>query len=569
MPQRSEDYGCVSDIELKPVYISLGVAKALKPLSGATPSPPMFQAAIDGGTKFADCVWLFRNESCYRFNVKKGAFEDGPVRMKEWWGDDTFPLSYSSHITGAVWAGEAYPDLVYFYQGNTYARYNFKTKTVDVAPVPIVRDWASARGNWFGESGPQVAIHAIGAKNAGFLHIFSKGQYLKHNLNNGLLAAGPMAISQAWALPEPFTEGFDFAFYGTDEESQKIYFVKGQDYVLYDTATDTSGESGKIHQKYPALTRFSGDPQLFLAETYKLRSYAGPTEGGEVIDSKPVGPGEKKEIEFRYQKITEKNAVITSSMLESGENSTENNFYEQVKDENRSSTSKEAYDYQFEGTFDGEASATSLTGGEAHAKVTAHGATNDVRDEFAKAAFKTVDNQVKSTSKQLRSSQKATAEEEKFKTIEDRVEKSTVENKSDHMITWEYRQQRQKYVALLSLCSVQLTYADGKKPPETAEIDQMDVLLEKHVPEDKERKELKKYIVGELQSIIDEYGQKRSIVKSVEGKEGSIYKIDSRITSDHPITNQDGSQKILTVNGITKSSNVWLVPTGTVVGMEK
>jgi len=208
-------------------------------------------------------------------------------------------------------------------------------------------------------------------------------------------------------------------------------------------------------------------------------------------------------------------------------------------------------------------------GGEAHAKVTAKGATNDVRDEFAKAAFKTVDKQLKSTSKQLRASQQATAEENKTKTIEERTEKSTVENKSDHMITWEYRHQRQKYVALLSLTSVQLTYADGKKPPETVEIDQMDGLLQKHAPDTKDRELIKKYVISELQNITDEYGQKRSIVQSVEGKEGSVYKIDSKVTSSHTITSQDGSKKVLTVDGITKSAKVWLVPTGTLVGMEK
>lgn len=569
--QTSDDYAAVSDLELKPVYISLGLPKTA--LNGnEIKNGRLFDAVIDGGTQFPNCVWFFRKEECYRFDLKTGRFADGPMPMAEAWGGATFPLTFSSGIDCGVWGGETYPNLFYFYKDNYFARYNAISKSFDVNPELIANGWASSRGNWFGGSGPSVALHGIGTRYGSMLHIFRGNQYLRHNLNNGLADAGPMPIYQEWNLPEPFAEGIDMAFYGAGEESERIYFIKDNQFVLYDSETRQVVKSEMIEKRFPAITRFNGGPQLFIVENYEMRTYAGPTEGGEVIDTKSLPPGASEEVVVEYEIVSTSASTITQSLLQSTEQATEANFYEQLKTQNDQSSSRDQYDYGFDAAFHGDASANGPFGGEVNANVNAKGNTNTVRDNFAQSAFKSIDQQLKATAKSLQSSSTQGMTSSSTQKREKKTEKKALTNPSQKVRTWEFRHQRQKYVALLILRKVQLAYADGSGPSQIVELGRMDQLLNEHIPVPKDRAEVRELIIRELAAVSDYQGVPCSMIAEITpaGTAGqSVYISNGKAKSDYAMTKPDGTEQTITVDGIVKEAKEWLVPLYNLIAIEK
>ena len=102
MPQQNT-FQSINTFDLKPVYISLGLPKSTFGVNEERPVKGPFQAALDGGTQYPDCVWFFRGEDCYRFNVKQGEIEYGPARISEAWGGSTWPLLFASGIDAARW----------------------------------------------------------------------------------------------------------------------------------------------------------------------------------------------------------------------------------------------------------------------------------------------------------------------------------------------------------------------------------------------------------------------------------------------------------------------------------
>jgi Hemopexin len=575
MPQQNT-LQSISTFDLKPVYISLGLPKSTFGVHEERPAMGPFQAALDGGTHYPDCVWFFRGEDCYRFNVKQGEFEYGLERIAEAWGGATCPLLFASGIDAAVWGGPSYPDLVYFFKDTLFIRYVVSSGKVDVAPTLMTDGWFSARGTWL-SNGPGATLHAIETEYKGMLHFFKGAEYLRHDLNNGHAAAGPMPITQQWSLPEPFTQGIDLAFYGTGSESEKIYFFKGDQYLLYDLKTRRAERVSSIESRFPALARYIERPQLFLVEHYQLNTYVGPSEAGELVETLSI-PGHTKKSVLLVTEVTETSTTaIHQTLMQSQDEMVEHNFYEQMKTQNEQSGSRERYDYHLDASFHGDASASSPWGGEVNANLKAQGGTNDVRNSFSEAAFGTLQSQLNTTARQVK--QQVFSSDQQYQRTEHtmRMEEETIDNTtSDRLLIYEYHQQRQSYLTLLILRQEQIAFSDGLSSLEKVEMSQMDSLLSKYIPRQQDRDEVRQLIIGELMTIDDYQGTPRAVLKEISltthstGRQDiKVYQFDPTLKSTYAITNPDGSEQVIVVNGLVRGDHLWKVPTYTMIPIEK
>lgn len=439
MPQQ-DTFQSISTFDLKPVYISLGLPKSSFGGSGAGPSRGPFDTALDGGTQYPDSVWFFRGENCYRFS-KQGVYEDGPKRLAEVWGGTSWPLAFASGIDAAVWGGPSYPDRVYFYKETLFICYSVAAGHIVAPPSTILQGWGSAHGTWLAD-GPGAALHAIEIKYPGRVHFFKGDQYLRHDLNSGALDFGPIPIIQQYSLPDPFSQGIDLAFYGSDDESQKVYIFKGDQYLLYDLKENQVQTIAAIEERFPAMAQYITRPQLFLVEHYQLTTFVGPSEAGELVETLSI-PGRTKQSVMLVTEVTETSSnTIQQTLLQSQDDTTQNDFYNQMQSENQQSGSKDAYDYHLDASFHGDASATGLTGGEVNANLKAQGGTNDVRSSFANAVDGTIQSQLNTTTKQVK--QQVYSSDQQYTRTEHtvRMEEQTIDNtNSDQLLVYEYHQQ--------------------------------------------------------------------------------------------------------------------------------
>ena len=575
---QQDTFQSISTFDVKPLYISLGLPKSTFGVGVEIPARGPFDVALDGGTQNPDSVWFFRGENCYRFS-KQGDYEDGPKRIAEAWGQASWPLLFASGIDAAVWGGPAYPDLVFFFKDNLYIRYRLSSGRSEIAPTPIQQDWGSSRGNWLAD-GPGAALHAIETRYPGRIHFFKGAEYIRHDLNNSMdphTDAGPLPITQQYQLPELFAQGIDLAFYGSGDEFEKVYFFKGDQYLLYDLKSGQAESVSAIEDRFPAMAQYIARPQLFLVEHYQLNTYVGPSEAGELVETLSI-PGRTKQSVILVTEVTETSSTtIQQTLLQSQDDTVSNDFYNQMKSQNEQSGSKDTYDYHLDASMHGDASATSLTGGEANANLKAQGGSNDVRNSFANAVDGTIQSQLNTTTKQVK--QQVYSSDQQYTRTEHtvRMEEQTIDNtNSDRLLVYEYHQQRQTYLTLLILCGEHVAFADGQNPPAIAEISQMDNLLTKYIPKQQDRDDVRKLIIGELTAIDDYQGTPTTVLKEVSlptqsnGQQGlTVYQFDPALRTSYTMTNPDGTEQVIVVAGLVKGDHSWKVPTYTMIPIEK
>jgi len=540
------DRGEAHSVKLAPCLISLGLgSKVFNPdYGGDSNNTKMFDAVLDGGTQHPDCVWLFRGEDCYLFNVQNGKVERGPVKITEEWVG--FPTTFAAGIDAAVWAGPSYPNLVYFYRGKLYIRYDVSSGKFDVGPTSIATDWYSSRGNWLSDS-PGAALHAVESKYPAMIHFFKGSEYLRHNLNNGCADAGPIPIIDQWQFPEPFKDGIDLAFYGTGIESQMIYFIKGDQFFVYDTkASKVSVSTHSISSKFQELAQFVRRPQLFLVESYRMTTYYGDLTPGNLTDGPDIGPGSDDTYVVRIKRTEVTDITKTSTVLESQDQRVVNDLNESIKNSSSDKNADEKYDYHMDASFKGEAS-MGLNSGEVSGGAHVNGGTNDVRKEFAKAAEEGVTKQVQSTSENRKQTVDTVSSSYNAKNEFESIWTRRITNTTDRTISLAYAQLAQEYITLIVLEDVKIAFANGEIS-EVVELSQMDNLLEKYLVVPSDREIAKKWVVNELKEVIDYQGTPCSILKEISPQR---YQFDPALTSKLTLNKPDGTlRKEIVVNGV-------------------
>ena len=121
MPE--SDFRKVRSLDLPPTYTSLGLKPGDFASGQAADGVKGFSAVLNGP---GDILWLFKGSDYYTFNLRTRVMESGPLPLANWTmrSGQRLPLAFQAGIDAAVWAGEAFPKLYYFYKGTDYVRLN-------------------------------------------------------------------------------------------------------------------------------------------------------------------------------------------------------------------------------------------------------------------------------------------------------------------------------------------------------------------------------------------------------------------------------------------------------------
>jgi hypothetical protein len=559
-------YRNVNPIQLKPVYISLGIPKTTFTASSQVAQAP-FNAAMACGPANPDSIWLFRGENCLRFNIATGQFEQGPDQIGKSLGKGSWPALFASGIDAAVWGGPEFPYIAYFFKESQYARLNLGPASglIDVAPRAITMDFKSAQGVWFA-NGCDAALHDPRIKYKGMLHIFKGSEYMRHDLNSGGRAAGPVPITQEFTqLPAPFSQKVDIAFYGAGQDTEKIYFMSGDQLALYDPNQNVVEQVWAVEERFPAMAQYVPRPQLFLVEDYSLNMYAGDLQDFAPVGALNLQPRTTSTVRVVTQTVGTVASAQQQSLITSQSDATVTDFYNQLQNNSQQSGASDQYNYGLDASFHGDASATGLTGGEVNANLSAKGGSDDVRNAFAKAAVNTLSDQVnKSTTAIQTTTQNAS---DSFTKTDYSLSESiqTIDNsKSEVAQNFTFWREAEPYLTLLVLTGERVAYVD-QSGADIEDMPSLDALLQRRIGADSDRAAIRGLIVGELSSIADYNGVPRTIIRALPQATGATgpaaVAVDTGLTSTYDIRQPDGSTQSVAVTGIIKSAKTGTVPT--------
>lgn len=564
-----DDFRKISTFDLRPVFISLGLPPASFKDTGNSQHAALFDAALNSDPSRPDTVWLFKGSDYFVFNLRTGSLESEVKQIAGNWGGSSWPIMFSSGIDGAVWGGPAFPHFWYMFKDDHYIRLNSSqggSWLVDVGPEPLVNGWFSAQGTWF-SNGCDAALHGLGTKHHAKLHLFKNNEYIRHNLFDGAADIGPSPISSSWHLPEPFSNKIEMAFYGTGAEEEQIFFFSGTQCALYDTEADETIKVFPIEERFPAFAEFMRRPQLFLVEDYRLETYLGPPQLGRLVETRNVPPGTETKTLMVTETIDSTQTTLRQSLLDSQDSSVVNNFNKQIDQKAAKEGGSEKYGYHMNADFHGDASATSVWGGEVNASLAVQGGSDSLRSNFAESVFETIGSQVTETTQQLkqRTYESAAAIEHKERVL--KQEEIVLRNPTDRLRVFEFYQQLQPYITLLVLKDVRIAYADGTAAPRVVDMSHLGELLNDKLAADEARTQLVQFVVGELAKVEDQDGKTRSLIQS-DVPPSSVQLIPNPTTT-FVVQHANGDvQQIATKGLVIKAAKDWLAPTLTMIAVE-
>jgi len=132
------------------------------------------------------------------------------------------------------WAG----DKVFLFKGDHYLRYDIPANRVDTGyPLPIGEFWTG-----LAEHGFDSGIDAAANWDNGKVYFFKGSQYLRYDIQGDRVDDGfPLPIAGNWpGLAEAgFADGLDAVI---NWGNGKAYFFRGDDYLRYDIASDTTDQ---------------------------------------------------------------------------------------------------------------------------------------------------------------------------------------------------------------------------------------------------------------------------------------------------------------------------------------
>lgn len=566
-----DHYRTLSRLDLRPVYMSLGLPQEAFRRSGTTAPTSFLDAVLNADSTRPNRLWLFKGADYFLYNMMTGEIEQGPLPIAGNWGGDTLPGLFRTGIHAAVSAGPAFPHLWTFFKDEIYVTMDSNQGwRVIEGPRGVLGAWSSgvwtdASGKWT-TPGVPVALHGVGSDFDGMVHFFKGSEYIRHNLRTGKPDSDMMPIAEAWSLPEPFASGIDLAFYGSGATAENIFFVSGEEYVLYDFRSRRILADGGVEERFPAFAQFLGRPQLFLVEDYSLETLVGPVHLGRLIDTRSIGAGSRITRILVTETTDTTKTALTKSLLESQDSSVVKNFYKNVDENTSTSGESDRYKYQLNAAFHGEAEATSLWGGEVDATLDASGATESLRSALSEATFKSIRDQV-DESKRATEQKTYTSESEITSTV--RVLKKEIfeeTNSSDTVRVYQFFEQLQPYVTLLSLQNVRVAFSDGTAPPRVVELRELGRLANDLLRDPAPGQQLSDYIRGELSQVSDHRGNEGSLL--TDGSASSELTVKRNLVSTYEIPMPDGSTQTVSVRGYVKDARSWIEPTFTITCLQ-
>jgi hemopexin len=538
----------------KPVYISLGLKpSAFRREFGGYEDPShspyaapksAFDAAVRGSLQHADRIWFFKGDRCFGYCEKpdgRDALTDPSPISASWSG---LPPNFASGVDAVLHGTASYEGKLWFFKGNEYFRYDVASGHAEFAPRLISDNWRGIPASFIGQ-GLDAAVHGMGSAYYGICWFFKGPNYIRYNLKSDQAESAPRPIAGSWGKwPASFASGVDFAFYGTGNDAEKIYFFRGDQYLVYDLKSDAVEEGpAPLTSVWPQLAQFMPRPQLFLVEQYNLRIFHGEMGAGETIKTISIGPNSKTEtyIITKQEEITRISS--TSNVLESESDQAADAFSQALADDQTKSGSKEDYGYNVDASFHGDASMTSLGGGEANANLSVRGGTQDTRKAFAASVSKQIGHQANQTHETHRQQVRTEDTDHQINNQTESGFKQVIENGTPQPINVALYQLTQEYIAVLSLIDAQIAFRNGNpRQSMTVPVRDAAVLLQKYLTTSEAQTAVQSAVIDALDNVFDYAGQSRSLLVPVQNQSAvPARQVDAKITSTYEVRDSNGS----------------------------
>lgn len=253
-----------------------------------------------------------------------------------------------------------------------------------------------------------------------------------------------------------------------------------------------------------------GDLQrILLVERYRLSSFLGTYGAGRTIKTFTLLPGEKTKISIKTYSRKETSIKNASSILDSFDQSSAQDFESSVQTEQsdkRSSSENMSYYVDAEASFN-------WGWGSASVKAGVKGGTNSSREEFAKNLHNATQKHSSKASAK-RDVQVNSSSEVKEESGDESVTEREIQNINvSRTLNFVFRQMNQEFITLLHLVDVRLAYWTGNpKEKEEFTLPRLPALLERYVKEEF-REKVEEAIVGELSYVFDYMDEPHSFIE--------------------------------------------------------
>lgn len=193
-------------------------------------------AALEGVGQYAGKGYFFEGNQYFGYDWKTDEIDYGyPLALTAW----KLTGSFASGVDAALNGAGKYAGKAYFFKGNQYTRYDWKTNSIDAGFPAALSLWNLPAPF---SSGVKATTNGQ-LKYAGKAYFFRGNQYVRYDWATEKVDF--QGALTAWNLPAGFANGVDAAINGTGKYAGKLYFFKGNQYVRYDWKTE------KVDAGYP------------------------------------------------------------------------------------------------------------------------------------------------------------------------------------------------------------------------------------------------------------------------------------------------------------------------------
>jgi hypothetical protein len=318
-------------------------------------------------------------------------------------------------------------------------------------------------------------------------------------------------------------------------------------------------------------------PRLLLVESYQLSSYPGNYGAGRTVKTFSLLPGEKTKISVRTFTKKEETAKSSSSILDSFNQDSSDDFENSVSNEQ---TNKKNNDISFIYREDVEAQA-SWGWGSAKISGGVSGGTNSKREEFAKNVSNATQKHVSSASAKRDVQINTSYEEKKSEESENSMEREIQNINVSRTLNFVFRQLNQEFISILHLVDVRVAFYNGD-PLYTREVTlpQLDSLLEQVIVKDPiigedniiiydPREKVKADIINQLSTIFDYQDVVHEFVEERDFNDRNGQTIGGshylRIKKDYKSPYDIGEGNIIEIPGIILADNRYTMRTEGVI----
>jgi hypothetical protein len=549
-----------------PVYISLGLEPSAFPeelggFADESVSPfaqpkGVFDSALRApgpSGSGMNLIWFFRGDSFYVYTEESEANGDeeeirGPVLLADSTGSSfagDWPEEFVAGVDAVVQGTAGFGGKLWFFQGSRYFRLKLSDGSVDIAPRPIADGWVGVPEPF--ASGIDAGLHGVG-DFFGIVWLFRGSEYVRYDLEADVMELGPQPIAGNWGgetWPEEFAQGIDFAVYGTGDEAEKVYFVRGDKYIRYNLRTDRVEQGPRpLLRRWPLLSRFSPPPQLFLREKYALRTFRGEMGAGPLVEgTSPKVPAHGKTTFFIITRRSETISTATSSnILESQSDEAVKRFSRMTSDSRTEFSDKDSYDYDVATSFRGRA-AVDLLGfsGTTSADQNTKGRAQSVRDGFTEATGGVV-NELTNETRASHKQQVTTADEMHVVDVETETGFiQTIDNSQNpDNLNIELFQLTQEYVVVTALVDADLAFHNHDRQESRAvPIREMGSLLADCIVDPAARARIAATVQDVLANVVDHQGATRSLLVPL-GPGSEEFRVDPNVRSEFEVLDSQG-----------------------------